>query len=150
MLDDVIQRSEAEIERQYRDMRGCCETSLFEKGKCIPDSALHDMDLDDFEYSGHFPVAWKYCAGFEGPMAVYNYDELWVRRRTQYERIPNPDKHHFLDLVTHYPYCAKHDVFIAMSKKKVGGEWVGMLNIYRYARRWARVAQFSGRTGPKQ
>ena len=121
---------------EYIDMKPCCDSSLFEMGASIPDTAKDDWCLNDFGYFGGFAIQWKFVNGQEGPMAVYKYDQLWLGTSGTLLKLPSGKNERFMDGVTHYP--ASHDAksFIATTTEHHRGKWIGHLLVYRLAETW--------------
>lgn len=114
----------------YTDMTPCCGSSLFEKGATVPDSARDDWGLNDFGYFEGFPLQWKFVNGFEAPMAVYSYQELWVGSNGQLSRLPSNGKEKFRDSITHFPGTADSRFFVATTAEHKRRDWVGHLLVY--------------------
>ena len=111
-------------------MTPCCGSSLFEKGAAVPDSAPDDWGLNDSGYLDGFPIQWKLVKGFEAPMAVYSYEELWVGTDDQLAKMPSNGKEKFRDSITHFPATADSRFFVATTAERIRREWVGHLLIY--------------------
>ncbi len=114
----------------YIDMTPCCGLSLFEKGNAVPDSARDDWSLNDFGYFEGFPLQWKFVNGFEAPMAVYSYQELWVGSNGRLAQLPSNGEEKFRDSITHFPGSADSRFFIATTAEHKQREWVNHLLIY--------------------
>lgn len=114
----------------YADMTRCCGSSLFEKGAAVPDSARDDWSLNDFGYFDDFPIQWKLVKGFEAPMAVYNYEELWIGKDGHLLQLPSNGNEKFRDSILHFPASADLSFFIATTAEHKRGDWVGHLLIY--------------------
>lgn len=114
----------------YTDMTACCGASLFEKGAAVPDSGPDDWSLNDFGYFDGFPLQWKLAKGFEAPMAVYSYEELWVGTDGQLSQLPSNGKEKFRDTITHFAATADSRFFIATTAEHKCRDWLGHLLIY--------------------
>lgn len=114
----------------YFDTTPCCGSSLFGKGAAIPASARDEWSVNDFGYFDVFPIQWRFAKGFEAPMAVYSYEELWVGRDGQLSQLPSNGNEKFRDSLTHFPASADSNFFIAATAEHNGDDWVGHLLVY--------------------
>ena len=138
---------------KYEDMLSCCKDSLFSRGKIIENTATSDRALDDYAYEDVFPISWKYVDGYEAPMAVYNFREIWLNTsKKEYFQLPSDSEDIFEDLVTHYPFTKKGDVFVVVSKQRKDDEWQTYLLVFKHNTNWqlAHRKEFNGYLRPIQ
>ena len=114
----------------YVDMKTCCDTSLFEKGAGVPGSARDEWALNDFGYLEGFPIQWKFVGGFEAPMAVYSYDQLWVGSSGELQPLESNGKEKYRDGLTHFPVSPDLKWFVATTAERKRGSRLGHILIY--------------------
>ena len=132
------------VTETYHRMQPCCEASLFERATFLPDTAKSSYHLNDRAYFDAFPVEWKFTGGFEAPMAVYNYEGMQVKIETEFQALPVPDKHQFLDLMPHYPFSKKHGLFVAVTKKREPDGFRYSVHFFRHDDVWREAECLTG------